>query len=80
MTAFLVSFGVLFVAKFGDTSQLMALAFATCYRIVPVLIGITAATALVHAVSSVPWVGELQSRSSSTRRMTRRSWNLVAAS
>jgi putative Ca2+/H+ antiporter (TMEM165/GDT1 family) len=51
VTAFLVSFGVIFVAELGDKSQLMALAFATRYRFVPVMIGITAATALVHGVS-----------------------------
>ena len=51
LTAFLVSFGVIFVAELGDKSQLMALAFATRYPIVPVLIGITTATALVHAFS-----------------------------
>lgn len=51
LTAFLISFGVIFVAELGDKSQLMALAFATRYPAVPVLIGITAATALVHAVS-----------------------------
>lgn len=49
--AFLVSFGVVFVAELGDKSQLMALTFATRYRALPVLGGITAATALVHAVS-----------------------------
>jgi putative Ca2+/H+ antiporter (TMEM165/GDT1 family) len=49
--AFLVSFGVIFVAELGDKSQLMALAFATRYRAAAVLIGITIATALVHAVS-----------------------------
>jgi putative Ca2+/H+ antiporter (TMEM165/GDT1 family) len=51
VTAFLVSFGVIFVAELGDKSQLMALAFATRFPFVPVLIGITAATATVHAVS-----------------------------
>jgi putative Ca2+/H+ antiporter (TMEM165/GDT1 family) len=49
--AFLLSFGVIFVAEMGDKSQLMALAFATRYKTVPVLIGITLATALVHLVS-----------------------------
>jgi Ca2+/H+ antiporter, TMEM165/GDT1 family len=49
--ALLVSFGVIFVAELGDKSQLMALAFATRYRAVPVLVGITVATAVVHAVS-----------------------------
>ena len=46
-----VAFGAIFVAEMGDKSQLMALAFATRYRMIPVLIGITAATALVHGVS-----------------------------
>jgi Ca2+/H+ antiporter, TMEM165/GDT1 family len=49
--AFVVSFGVVFVAELGDKSQLMALTFATRYRAVPVLIGITFATAVVHAFS-----------------------------
>ena len=49
--AFLLSFGVIFVAELGDKSQLMALAFATRYRPLPILIGITIATALVHAMS-----------------------------
>lgn len=51
MEAFLVSFGVIFVAELGDKSQLMALAFASRYRPWPILIGITLATAVVHAVS-----------------------------
>ncbi|WP_020576120.1 TMEM165/GDT1 family protein [Actinopolymorpha alba] len=50
-TSFLISFGVIFVAELGDKSQLMALTFATRYRAMPVLIGITVATAVVHAVS-----------------------------
>ncbi|NBU38620.1 MAG: TMEM165/GDT1 family protein, partial [Actinobacteria bacterium] len=49
--AFLLSFGVIFVAELGDKSQLMALAFATRFKTVPVLIAITAATAVVHLVS-----------------------------
>jgi putative Ca2+/H+ antiporter (TMEM165/GDT1 family) len=51
LIAFAVSFGVVFVAELGDKSQLMALTFATRYRALPVLIGITLATAVVHAVS-----------------------------
>lgn len=51
LTAFLVSFGVIFVAEMGDKSQLMALTFATRHPTAQVLIGITAATALVHGVS-----------------------------
>jgi putative Ca2+/H+ antiporter (TMEM165/GDT1 family) len=48
---FFLSFGVIFVAELGDKSQLMALTFATRYRALPVLVGITVATAVVHAVS-----------------------------
>ena len=51
MEPILVAFAVIFVAELGDKSQLMALAFATRYRAVPILIGITIATAAVHAVS-----------------------------
>ena len=51
MHAFLLSFGVIFVAELGDKSQLMALAFAARYRPWPVLVGITIATAIVHAAS-----------------------------
>ena len=51
LAAFLVSFAVIFVAELGDKSQLMALAFATRYKPATVLIGITVATAVVHAVS-----------------------------
>ncbi|EWC62873.1 putative transmembrane protein [Actinokineospora spheciospongiae] len=47
----LVSFWVIFVAELGDKSQLMALTFATRYRVWPVLVGITAATAVVHLAS-----------------------------
>ena len=46
-----LSFAVIFVAELGDKSQLMALTFATRFKTVPVLIGITVATAIVHAVS-----------------------------
>ncbi|PRY02187.1 TMEM165/GDT1 family protein [Allonocardiopsis opalescens] len=46
-----VSFGVIFVAELGDKSQLMALTFATRFRAWPVLIGITLATSVVHALS-----------------------------
>ncbi|MET9022262.1 TMEM165/GDT1 family protein [Actinopolymorpha sp. NPDC004070] len=49
--SFFLSFGVIFVAELGDKSQLMALTFATRYRALPVLVGITLATAVVHAVS-----------------------------
>ena len=49
--AFFLSLGVIFVAELGDKSQLMVLAFATRYKTLPVLIGITLATALVHLAS-----------------------------
>ncbi|NHA66601.1 TMEM165/GDT1 family protein [Phycicoccus flavus] len=51
MYAFLLSTAVIFVAELGDKSQLMAMTFATRYRVRDVLIGITAATAIVHLAS-----------------------------
>jgi putative Ca2+/H+ antiporter (TMEM165/GDT1 family) len=51
LDAFLLSFGVIFVAELGDKSQLMALTFATRYPALPVLGGIGIATAVVHALS-----------------------------
>ena len=51
LTASAVSFAVIFVAELGDKSQLMALTFATRFKALPVLIGITLATAVVHGVS-----------------------------
>lgn len=51
MDAFLISTAVIFVAELGDKSQLMALTFATRFRTGPVLVGITVATAIVHAAS-----------------------------
>ncbi|WP_434743999.1 TMEM165/GDT1 family protein [Micromonospora sp. SH-82] len=57
LIALVVSFGVIFVAELGDKSQLMALAFATRFKTVPVLIGITIATAVVHLASVAIGVG-----------------------
>ena len=51
MQALLLSFGIIFVAELGDKSQLMALTFAARYKAMPILIGITIATAIVHALS-----------------------------
>lgn len=51
MSAFLLSFAVIFVAELGDKSQLMAMAFATRYRFWTVVGAITAATTLVHLLS-----------------------------
>ena len=48
MNAFLLSFGVIFIAELGDKSQLMALAFATRFPALSVLVAITIATAVVH--------------------------------
>lgn len=50
-TALLLSTAVIFVAELGDKSQLMAMTFASRYRARDVLLGITAATALVHLAS-----------------------------
>ncbi|MGH8823818.1 MAG: TMEM165/GDT1 family protein [Jiangellaceae bacterium] len=50
-TAFLISFGVVFVAELGDKSQLMALTFATRFRPLLVMVGIGIATALINAIS-----------------------------
>ena len=46
-----LSFVVIFMAELGDKSQLMALTFATRYQALPVIIGITVSTAVVHVVS-----------------------------
>jgi len=60
MYAFLLSTAVIFVAELGDKSQLMAMTFAARYRVRDVLIGITAATALVHLASVAIgyWIGD----------------------
>lgn len=51
LEAFWLSTAVIFVAELGDKSQLMAMTFATRYRARDVIIGITAATAVVHLAS-----------------------------
>jgi putative Ca2+/H+ antiporter (TMEM165/GDT1 family) len=51
MDAFWISLAVVFVAEMGDKSQLMAMTFATRFRPLPVLAGITIATAVVHLFS-----------------------------
>lgn len=60
MEAFLISTAVIFVAELGDKSQLMAMTFAARYRARDVLIGITAATAIVHlaSVGIGFWIGD----------------------
>jgi len=51
LDAFLLSFGVIFLAELGDKSQLMALAFAARYRPLVVLVAVSIATLIVHAGS-----------------------------
>ena len=55
MPAFLgavaVAFGAIFVAEFGDKSQLLVLAFATRYPWQPIVIGLTVAAAVIQGVS-----------------------------
>ena len=51
MQALLFSFGVVFLAELGDKSQLLAMTFAARYRPLPILAGITVATAAVHLLS-----------------------------
>jgi putative Ca2+/H+ antiporter (TMEM165/GDT1 family) len=51
LTALFIAFGVVFVAEFGDKSQLLTLTLATKYRALPVLIAITAATMVLQALS-----------------------------
>ena len=51
MSAFWLSFAVIFVAELGDKSQLMAMTFATRYKFWTVILAITAATAVVQLIS-----------------------------
>ena len=51
MDAFLLSFGVIFLAELGDKSQLMALAFAARFPALPVLVAIRSRRLLVHSGS-----------------------------
>ncbi|SDS86508.1 Putative Ca2+/H+ antiporter, TMEM165/GDT1 family [Nocardioides scoriae] len=68
MYAFLLSTAVIFVAELGDKSQLMAMTFATRYRARDVLIGIAAATAIVHlaSVGIGYWIGDAFAESQDT--------------
>ena len=51
--AFWLSFGIVLLAELGDKSQLMALAFAARYPAWTVLVAVTIATLIVHAMSVV---------------------------
>jgi len=53
LNAFLLSFGVIFVAELGDKSQLMALAFATRYRPWIVLVAVACGSLFLFGVSVV---------------------------
>src|SRR5690606_16331950 len=52
MSAFFVSFALIFFAELGDKSQLVALWFATRYRWWIVILGVTVATLVVHLGST----------------------------
>lgn len=51
LEAFVVSFGVVFLAELGDKTQLMILAFATRYRWLPVGVGLIIGSAAVIGAS-----------------------------
>jgi putative Ca2+/H+ antiporter (TMEM165/GDT1 family) len=51
LAAVAVAAVAVFVAEFGDKSQLLILAFATRYRALPVIAGLVLATAVLQAVS-----------------------------
>jgi len=51
LEAFLVAFGVVFVAEFGDKTQLLTLGLAARYRALPVLLGLVLGAALLNALS-----------------------------
>jgi putative Ca2+/H+ antiporter (TMEM165/GDT1 family) len=51
LNAFALSFGVVFLAELGDKSQLVALALASRYRPLTVLVAVSIATLIVHAAS-----------------------------
>lgn len=67
-SALLISFGAIFVAELGDKSQLMAMAFAARFKPLPILLGITVATAIVHAMSVV--IGVVLGAALPTRAIT----------
>ena len=46
-----VAFGAIFIAEFGDKSQLLILAFATRYAARPVVLGLVAAAAFIQGIS-----------------------------
>jgi putative Ca2+/H+ antiporter (TMEM165/GDT1 family) len=48
-----LAFGAIFIAEFGDKSQLLILAFATRYAARPVVLGLVLAAAIIQGVSVV---------------------------
>ena len=46
-----LAFGAIFVAEFGDKSQLLVLAFATRYAARPVILGVILAASIIQGVS-----------------------------
>lgn len=68
MDAFLVAFALVFVAELGDKTQLVALGFATRYRAVTVLAGITIAYAINNGLSVI--VGGLLGAAFPTRAIS----------
>jgi putative Ca2+/H+ antiporter (TMEM165/GDT1 family) len=46
-----LAFGAIFVAEFGDKSQLLILAFATRYAARPVIVGVILAAAIISGIS-----------------------------
>ena len=51
MSALLVAFVVVFFAEFGDKTEVLTLAVAVRYGVLPVLAGVSLTTALINAVS-----------------------------
>src|SRR5262245_36497466 len=51
LAATAIAFGVIFVAEFGDKSQLLILAFATRYPWRPIVAGVVIAAAVIQGVS-----------------------------
>ena len=51
LAAVALAFGAIFVAEFGDKSQLLILAFATRYAARPVVLGLVAAAAFIQGIS-----------------------------
>jgi putative Ca2+/H+ antiporter (TMEM165/GDT1 family) len=51
LDAFLISAAAIFVAEFGDKSQLLVLAFATRHAALPVIAGIVGAAAVIQGIS-----------------------------